>query len=92
MGYLVKRLRVLSGKRWSPFRKRRQDPFAKRSEILINKSPRQVRNRKYGHQVYLCECMSVCLSVHMFWGGAGVCGLSVYLSRGTPHRPQHFQA
>lgn len=25
-------------------------------------------------------------------GGAGVCGLSVYLSGGTPHRPQQFQA
>lgn len=39
-----------------------------------------------GLSVCVCECED------MFRGGAGVCGLSIYLSGGTPHRPQHFQA
>lgn len=35
-------------------------------------------------------CAGECVGV--FRGGAGVCGLSVYLSGETPHRPQQFQA
>lgn len=35
-------------------------------------------------------CAGECVGV--FQGGAGVCGLSVYLSGETPHRPQQFQA
>lgn len=38
----------------------------------------------------LYACVGEC--VRVFRGGAGVCGLSVYLSGGTPHRPQQFQA
>lgn len=41
----------------------------------------------------MCVCAIVFESVYgCFQGGAGVCGLSVYLSGGTPHRPQQFQA
>lgn len=42
--------------------------------------------------LYLYACMRACVCVCVFRGGAGVCGLSVYLRGGTPHRPQQFQA
>lgn len=42
--------------------------------------------------VSVCVYEWVCECVRVFREGAGVCGLSVYLSGGTPHRPQHFQA
>lgn len=50
------------------------------------------RNTKSGLLRGTCDLCRICGCVRVFLEGAGVCGLSVYLRGGAPHRPQQFQA
>lgn len=71
------------------FQKRKKKKIPKSGQIWIPEGKWGVRSMDTGASVRRV-CAGECVGV--FRGGVWVCGLSVYLSGETPHRPQQFQA